>query len=418
MSDPLNPRNILRRLFYEGLRAADPYAAVLNYLPEPTSGRTLVVGAGKAAALMAKAIEDNWQGQIEGLVIVPYGHGAPTNQIEVVEAGHPVPDEAGEYASREILTRAKFLKEGDLVISLISGGGSSLMSVPLEGILLDDKRKITRHLLLAGASIGELNTVRRHLSAIKGGRLAAAAYPARVETLIISDVPGDNPAMVASGPTVADKSTEFQAMDILRRYDVPVPKEVWEILESGKAETPKPDSPVFYKTRTHVVLTAFHALEAARREALKMGIKAIVLGDDLEGEARELGEKHARIALGLRQEKMPCVIISGGETTVNVKGAGLGGRNGEYLLSMALELDGEADIYALAADTDGIDGGGDNAGAILTPTTLMRAAGADLSAWGMLEDNDSYNFFGAIGDLVVTGPTRTNVNDFRAVLVV
>ena len=418
MSDPLNPRNILRRLFYEGLRAADPYAATVNHMPEPTSGRTLVVGAGKAAALMAKAIEDNWDGPLEGLVIVPYGHGVATNQIEVVEAGHPIPDEAGEYASREILTRAKFLKEGDLVICLISGGGSSLMSVPLDGILLDDKRKITRHLLLEGASISELNTVRRHLSGIKGGRLAAAAYPARVETLIISDVPGDNPAMVASGPTVADKTTEKDAIAILKRYEVPVNKKIIEILESGANETPKPDSPVFYKTRTHIILSAYHAMEAARREALKMGIKAIVLGDDLEGEARELGEKHAQIALGLRGEKMPCVIISGGETTVNVNGMGLGGRNGEYLLSMALELDGEADIYALAADTDGIDGGGDNAGAIITPTTLMRAAGADLSAWGMLEDNDSYNFFGAIGDLVITGPTRTNVNDFRAVLVV
>ncbi|MCK5042100.1 MAG: glycerate kinase [Sphingomonadales bacterium] len=418
MSDPLNPRNILRRLFYEGLRSADPYAATVNHLPEPTKGRTLVVGAGKAAALMAKAIEDNWEGPLEGLVIVPYGHGAPTNQIEVVEAGHPIPDEAGEYASREILTRAKFLKEGDLVISLISGGGSSLMSVPQDGIMLDDKRKITRHLLLEGATIAELNTVRRHLSAIKGGRLAAAAYPARVETLVISDVPGDNPAMVASGPTVADKTTEQQAIDILKRYEVPVSKNIIEILENGANETPKPDSPIFYKTRTHVILSAYNAMEAAKREALKMGIKAIVLGDDLEGEARDLGEKHAQIALGLREEKMPCVLISGGETTVNVRGMGLGGRNGEYLLSMALALDGEADIYALACDTDGIDGGGDNAGAIITPTTLMRAAGEDLSAWGMLEDNDSYNFFGAIGDLVITGPTRTNVNDFRAVLVV
>lgn len=418
MSDPLNPRNILRRLFYEALRSADPYAATLNHLPQPTKGRTLVVGAGKAAALMAKAIEDNWEGPLEGLVIVPYGHGAPTNQIEVVEAGHPIPDEAGEYASREILTRAKFLKEGDLVIALISGGGSSLMSVPQEGIILDDKRKITRHLLLAGANINELNTVRRHLSAIKGGRLAAAAYPARVETLIISDVPGDNPAMVASGPTVADKTTEQNAIAILKRYEVPVSKNIIDILEKGANETPKPDSQVFYKTRNHVILSAYNAMEAARREALKMGVKAIVLGDDLEGEARELGEKHARIALGLREEKMPCVILSGGETTVNVKGLGLGGRNGEYLLSMALELDGMADVYALAADTDGIDGGGDNAGAIITPTTLMRAAGADLSAWGMLEDNDSYNFFGSIGDLVITGPTRTNVNDFRAVLVV
>jgi hydroxypyruvate reductase len=418
VSDPLNPRNILRRLFYEALRSADPYAATLNHLPQPTKGRTLVVGAGKAAALMAKAIEDNWEGPLEGLVIVPYGHGAPTNQIEVVEAGHPIPDEAGEYASREILTRAKFLKEGDLVIALISGGGSSLMSVPQEGIILDDKRKITRHLLLAGANINELNTVRRHLSAIKGGRLAAAAYPARVETLIISDVPGDNPAMVASGPTVADKTTEQNAIAILKRYEVPVSKNIIDILEKGANETPKPDSQVFYKTRNHVILSAYNAMEAARREALKMGVKAIVLGDDLEGEARELGEKHARIALGLREEKMPCVILSGGETTVNVKGLGLGGRNGEYLLSMALELDGMADVYALAADTDGIDGGGDNAGAIITPTTLMRAAGADLSAWGMLEDNDSYNFFGSIGDLVITGPTRTNVNDFRAVLVV
>jgi glycerate 2-kinase len=417
VADPLNPRNILRRLFYASLRAADPYASTERHLPESTEGRTLVVGAGKAAALMAKAVEDNWEGDVEGLVIVPYGHGANTDRIEVVEAGHPVPDEAGEYAAREILARARFLKDEDLMIALISGGGSSLMTVPQDGMQLEDKKQLTRRLLRSGASISEMNTVRRHLSAIKGGRLAAAAYPARVETLIISDVPGDDPSKVASGPTVPDKSTEQEARHILERYEVPVSGPMWEIFSGAGRERFKPGDPIFYKTRTKIVLSAREALEAARREAISMGLKPVVLGDDLEGEARELGEQHARIAIALKEEDMPCVILSGGETTVTVDGAGAGGPNGEYLLSMALELDGQPDIYALAADTDGIDGMGDNAGSIITPTTLMRCARSDMSAWGMLEDNDSYGFFEELGDLVMTGPTRTNVNDFRAVLV-
>lgn len=422
VTDPLNPRNILRRLFYAGLKAADPYSAVVRNLPDPkcvaAGGRTLVLGAGKAAAVMARAVEDHWPGPVEGLVIVPYGHAHETNRIEVVEAGHPDPDEAGEYASREMMARASFLKEGDLVIALISGGGSSLMSVPLKGIMLDDKRRIARHLMNSGASISELNTVRRHLSGIKGGRLAAAAYPARVETLVISDVPGDDPALVASGPTVPDRTTLADARMILERYETPITPEVMEILAGGLGETPKPGDEIFYRTRTNVIMSARDALNAAKREAQHMGIKPVILGDDLEGESRILGEKHAQIARTLKEEGTHCVLISGGETTVVAKGGGVGGRNQEYLLAMALELDGEPDIYALACDTDGIDGMGDAAGAIITPTTLMRAAKADMSAWGMLEDNDSYTFFSNVGDLVMTGPTCTNVNDFRAVLVI
>ncbi len=422
MVEKQDPRYILRRLFYAALLAADPYKATAGYLPKPPTGRTLVVGAGKAAALMAKAVEDKWPGFVDGLVIVPYGHGPQEandlEHIDVIEASHPVPDETGEMAAREILQRARALREGDLMISLISGGGSSLMVLPVFGIQLEGKKWINRKLLTSGATISEMNTVRRHLSAIKGGRLAAAAYPARTETIIISDVPGDEPATVASGPTMADPTTGADAIFILKKYEIDVPQEVFAVLEGPSGETHKPGDPLLLKSTARVTLRTRDALNAAKREAKILGIKPFVLGDSLEGEARILGQEHGKLAHALSDEGLPCVILSGGETTVTKRGEGIGGRNGEYLLAMALELEGNRRVFALAADTDGIDGGGANAGAVIDPSTLRRAAQLDMSAWRMLEDNDSFTFFDNLGDLVSTGPTRTNVNDFRAILIV
>lgn len=414
-------RQFLEDLFRAAVAAADPAACLPRHLPPPPPGRTLVVGAGKAAAAMARAVEDHWPGELSGLVVTRYGHGVPCRRIEVVEAAHPVPDEAGRAAAARILAAVQGLTSDDLVIVLISGGGSALLALPFEGVTLADKQQVSRALLRSGAGIGEMNCVRKHLSAIKGGRLAAAAYPARMLTLVISDVPGDDPAVVASGPTVADPTTCADALAILEKYRIAVPPTLEALLVSGVSETPKPDDLRLVHCETRVIATAQASLAAAAEAARAAGVEALVLGDAIEGEAREVAKVMAGMArscvLHAEPVRPPCVLISGGETTVTVRGHGRGGRNAEFLLALALALDGHPGIHALAGDTDGIDGSEDNAGAILTDDTLARARAAGLDAKARLADNDGYGFFAALGDLVVTGPTRTNVNDFRAILI-
>ncbi|MEQ9641193.1 MAG: glycerate kinase [Alphaproteobacteria bacterium] len=410
-------RALLMDLFRAAVASADPMRCLAPYLDLPApAGRTLVLGAGKAAAAMARAVEAAWPDRaIEGLVVTRYGHGLPTARIDVVEAAHPVPDAAGRDAARRILELARGAGANDLVLVLISGGGSALLTLPADGLTLDDKQAVNTALLRSGAPIGAMNTVRKHLSAIKGGRLAAAAAPARVVSLLISDVPGDDPAVIASGPTVPDPTTFTEAREVLARYRVEPPAAVAARLEAAEDETPKPGDPVFANTAMHLVATPAAALAAAAEAARAAGVEPVVLGDALEGEARELGAEHARMALA--QTKRPVVLLSGGETTVTMAGQGGGGPNAEYLIGMALALDGAGEVCAIACDTDGIDGSEDNAGAVIGPDTLARAHALDLDVAAMLAANDSYRLFQALGDLVLTGPTHTNVNDFRAVLV-
>ena len=411
-------RALLETMSRAAIAAADPALAIPRHLPAAPRGRTIVVGAGKAAASMAKAVEDHWQGPLEGLVVTRYGHGAPCQRIEVVEAAHPVPDAAGRAAAGRILEKVQGLSADDLVLCLISGGGSALLSLPIEGLTLQDKQAINSALLKSGAPIGEMNVVRKHLSAIKGGRLAAAAWPARVVSLVISDVPGDDPAIVASGPTVADPSTGAQALEILRRYGIAIPEAVAQRLARGADETPKPGDARLAQAQTHVIATAQLSLDAAADVARQAGFNPVMLGDAIEGEARDVGREHAALALRTAaQNGRPCALLSGGETTVTVRGKGRGGRNVEYLLALALALEGRAGIHALAGDTDGIDGVEESAGAVITPDTLQRAAAAKLDARAMLDNNDAWTFFSALGDLVVTGPTLTNVNDFRCIFI-
>jgi hydroxypyruvate reductase len=366
-------------------------------------------------------VEDHWQGDISGLVVTRYGHGADCKRIEVVEAAHPVPDEAGRRAASRMLQMVQGLSENDLVLCLISGGGSSLLALPAEGITLEQKQAINKALLKSGAAIGEMNCVRKHLSAIKGGRLALACAPARVATLLISDVPGDDPGIIASGPTLPDATTCADALAILRKYGIEVPDNVRVHLESGAGETPKPDDARFMANTHQVIANAQDALEAAAQTASAAGITPYILSDDLEGEARDVGQVHAAIARQVARRgqpfSKPCVLISGGETTVTVRGKGRGGRNAEFLLSLAVALDGCAGVHAIACDTDGIDGSEDNSGALYGPDSIARATALGLRPRAMLDNNDGYGFFTALGDLVVTGPTRTNVNDFRAVLI-
>ena len=411
----------LRSLFEAAVAAADPARCVPPHLPAPPKGRTVVIGAGKAAASMAQAVEAHWPGELSGLVVTRYGHGLPCERIEVVEAAHPVPDEAGRAAAARMLAVLAGLTSDDLVLALMSGGGSALLALPLEGVTLADKQQINRALLKSGAGIREINCVRKHLSAVKGGRLAAAAYPARVVTLLISDVPGDDPAVIASGPTVADPTTCADALAVLEKYALAVPPTVRMLLESGAAETPKTGDLFLAHGQTRLIATAQDALAAAAEAARAAGAMPLILGDAIEGEAREAAKVMAGIALSCRLHgvpaRPPCVLLSGGETTVTVRGRGRGGRNAEFLLALAVALDGHAGIHALACDTDGIDGTEDNAGVIVSPDTLARAQALGLDARARLADNDAYGFFAALGDLVVTGPTRTNVNDFRAILV-
>ncbi len=411
----------LRQLFDAALAAADPAKAIPDHLPKPPKGRTVVVGAGKAAAAMAKAVEEHWEGPLEGLVVTRYDHGADCRRIEVIEAAHPVPDTAGRDAAKRILAMAQGLGEDDLMLCLVSGGGSSLLALPASGISLEEKQAVNRALLKSGAAIDEMNCVRKHLSAIKGGRLAAAAAPARVVSLLISDVPGDDPAVIASGPTVADPTTFADAGAILEKYRIDAAPSISKLLQEASEETPKPGDPSLENSGAAVIAKPQASLEAAAEIAREAGITPVILGDSIEGEARDVAQVMAGIARQVAQYGQPvpapCVLLSGGETTVTVRGGGRGGRNAEFLLALTVALDGLPGVFSLACDTDGIDGSEDNAGAIATPDTLSRAAALDLNAKAMLADNDGYSFFAKLNDLIETGPTRTNVNDFRAILI-
>ncbi|CAJ0699530.1 Putative hydroxypyruvate reductase [Ralstonia mannitolilytica] len=419
-----SPRALLHGLFDTAVAAVSAAQCLPAFLPEPPRGRTIVIGAGKGAAAMAEAVEQHWKGELSGLVVTRYEHGhAPGTQgrIEVVEASHPVPDAAGQRAAQRMVGLLEGLTEDDLVLCLISGGGSALLAAPAEGLTLADKQSVNRALLKSGASIGEMNCVRKHLSSIKGGRLALACAPARVETLLISDIPGDDPTLIASGPTLPDATTCADALAVIDKYGIDVPEAVRRHLETGAGETPKPGDARFEGHRSHVIATAQHALEAAAAQARALGYEAHILSDSIEGEARDVAEVHAGIVRQIVARNQPftkpCVILSGGETTVTVRGNGRGGRNAEFLLALGVALDGLPGVYAIACDTDGIDGSEDNAGAVLTPDSLARAEALGLRAKQLLDNNDGYGFFDALGDLIVTGPTRTNVNDFRAVLI-
>jgi len=408
-------------MFDAAVEVALPACTIPPHLPGQPKGRTVVVGAGKASAAMAKAVEDAWPGPLEGLVVTRYGHSVPCRRVEIVEAAHPVPDAKGEDAARRILDRVSGLTEHDLVLALISGGGSALLALPAPGLTLEDKQAINSALLRSGASIHEMNCVRKHLSGIKGGRLAAAAHPARLVTLLISDVPGDDPSVIASGPTVPDPTTFADALAILRKYRVMQPRAAVAHLERAAEETPKPGDPRLTGAETVMIATAQRSLEAAAETASAAGLAPLILGDAIEGEAREV----ARVMAGIARQVVshgqpapaPCVLLSGGETTVTVRGSGRGGRNVEFLLSLAVALDGLPGVFALAGDTDGIDGAEEIAGAIVTPDTLARAAAKGIDAKQSLADNDGHGFFEALGDQIVTGPTLTNVNDFRALLI-
>ncbi|NDU86376.1 MAG: glycerate kinase [Ferrovum sp.] len=414
-------RPLLRDLFDAAVAAADPHLRLPGFLPEVPRGRTVVVGAGKAAGAMAQALEVHWPGPLDGVVVTRYGHKVPTRFITVLEAAHPVPDQAGVHASARILQAVQGLTADDLVICLISGGGSALLAAPAPGLTLADKQAMNRALLRSGATIGEMNCVRKHLSAIKGGRLAAACYPARVVSLLISDVPGDDPAIIASGPTVPDPTTFAEARAVVEKYGLQDQVAAYAHLCAAQDETPKPGDARLVTAVTHLIATPQQSLEAAAKVALNAGITPLILGDSLEGEAREMAVVMAGMARQVRRHGQPvaapCVLLSGGETTVTVRGKGRGGRNAEFLLSLVHALRGDDGIYAMAGDTDGIDGTEDNAGAILAPDTWMRAQSLGLSAADHLANNDGYGFFLALGDLIVTGPTLTNVNDFRAILI-
>jgi len=417
----MNPREILRRLFDAAIAAADPALCVPPHLPPDDGGRLIVIGAGKASAAMARAVEEHWLGSLDGLVVTRYGHAVPCQRVEIVEAAHPVPDAAGEAAAVRILGKISGLTATDRVLALISGGGSALLAAPAAGVTLAEKRAITKALLRSGASIGEMNCVRKHLSAIKGGRLAAAAWPAQILTLAISDVPGDDPAVIASGPTVADPTTAVDALKVLDFHGIAIPDALRARLLSGELETPKPGDPRLAKSEFRLVGSPRQMLETAAAEASRLGVTPLILGDAIEGEAREVGKALAGMAISCGRHgfpaKKPCVLLSGGETTVTLKGEGRGGRNTEFLLGLALALDGAPGIHALAADTDGIDGSEDNAGAFVGPDTLGRARALGVDPRQRLAGNDAWGFFAALDDLLVTGPTRTNVNDFRALLV-
>jgi glycerate 2-kinase len=416
-----HPRELLRSMFDAAVAAASPKLRIPGHLPAPPKGRTIVVGAGKASAAMAKTVEDAWPAPLSGLIVTRYGHAVPCKSIEIVEASHPVPDESGHRAAQRMLEMVKGLGPDDLVLALISGGASALLSLPAPGLTFEDTKKVNEALLRSGAAIGDMNTVRKHLSAIKGGRLAAAAFPARVVTLVISDVPGDDPADIGSGPTVADKSTFAEARAVLAKYGISEPRSAIEHLERAQDETPKPGSPRLAKTTTVLIATPQLSLQAAAEVAHKAGLLPLILGDGLEGEAREVGRVMGGIARQVAMHGQPAapplVLLSGGETTVTVRGKGRGGRNVEFLLSLAITLDGLPGVFALAGDTDGVDGAEEIAGAIITPDTLQRAAQLGIAAKERLADNDAHSFFEALGDQVITGPTLTNVNDFRAILV-
>ena len=423
--DGSDPERLLRRMFSAAVDSVGADACVPPALPDPARGRTIVVGAGKAAAAMARAVEREWRARghppPRGVVVTRYGHAVDCRHIEVIEAAHPVPDAAGREVADRILGLADGLGPEDLLLCLVSGGGSALLVAPAPGVSLDEKQAVNRALLASGANIEEMNTVRKHLSRIKGGRLAAASYPARCHAVLLSDVPGDDPATIASGPTVADSTTVAAARAVAERYGVPLSASIEAWWEKPESESPKPGDPRLARSTVEVVATARQALEAAARVAREAGYKALILGDALEGEAREVALVHAGIARQVRLRgqpaRPPCVLLSGGETTVTVRGGGRGGRNAEFLLALAVALDDLPGVFALAADTDGIDGTQSNAGAVYRPGLVAKARALGLDPRAALDANDGFGFFAALGALVETGPTLTNVNDFRAIVV-
>jgi len=407
-------RQLLRDMFDAAVNAARPARCLPPHLPPPPRGRTCVIGAGKAGAAMARAVEDHWPGPLDGLVVTRYGHAVATRQIEIIEAAHPVPDAAGRNAARRILEMARGLGKDDLALCLISGGGSALLALPATGLALDDKQQVTNALLRSGAAISEINCVRKHLSAIKGGRLAAACHPARLVTLAISDVPGDDPAVIASGPTVADPTSFTEARNVLQKYAIAAPSNIADHLRAAREESPKPDDARLADAEFRLIATPAASLEAAGQVARRAGYQVRMLGDALEGEAGAMARGHAALAMA----SVPAtILLSGGEATVVVTGGGRGGPNAEYALALACALKGRAGIWAMACDTDGIDGTENNAGALVAPDTLARARALGEDAGARLADNDAHGFFAALGDLVLCGPTMTNVNDFRAILV-
>ncbi|PSH70924.1 glycerate kinase [Phyllobacterium brassicacearum] len=417
----MQDKEFFTKLFQAAVDAADPARTIAAHLPPRPKGRTIVIGAGKGSAQMASAFEKVWDGPLEGIVVTRYGFGAPCKHIEIIEASHPVPDAAGLIASRRLLETVSGLTADDLVVALISGGGSALLPSPPEGMTLEDEIAVNKVLLASGAPISAMNAVRKHLSTIKGGRLAAAAHPARVFSLIVSDIPGDNPAFVASGPTVTDETTRDDALRIVARYNLALPEAALAHLRSAKADAPKPSDAAFAGHEHHLIASAAVSLEAAAKTARRMGVEAVILSDAIEGEAREVAHVHAALAKQVLAKDQPftkpAVILSGGETTVTVRGKGKGGRNSEFLLSLAIDIDGAGGISAFAADTDGIDGSEDNAGAFADSTTIARLLAKGHDALGHLNSNDAWTAFNAIDDLFVPGPTGTNVNDLRAILI-
>ncbi|MBW9064506.1 glycerate kinase [Rhizobium herbae] len=420
-----NPRTFLETLFHAAVAAADPAKVVAANLPERPKGRTVVIGAGKGAAQMAQAFERLWDGPLSGAVVTRYGYAAPCERIDVLEASHPLPDENGLRASRRLLQEVGALGEDDLVVALICGGGSALLPMPADGLTLEDEIAVNRALLASGAPISAMNAVRKYVSGIKGGRLAAAAYPARVVSLVVSDIPGDDPALVASGPTIADTSTREDALKYIERYRLDLPQRIMDVIRGGGSAAPRPSDMRFARNTVRLVASAAVSLEAAAAAARAAGVATVILSDAMEGEASEVGRVHAAIAREIavrnRPFRKPVVILSGGETTVTMKDkdmrAGKGGRNSEFLLSLALGVDGLHGVSALAADTDGIDGSEDNAGAFANGASIARLAALDIDAAALLDGHDSWSAFAAIGDLFTPGPTGTNVNDFRAILV-
>ena len=417
----LDPKSFLTSIFDAAVAAADPEKTIRNHLPARPKGRTVVIGAGKGSAQMAAAFEKVWDGPIDGLVVTRYGYSAPCERIEIVEAAHPVPDLAGLDASRRLLEKVSGLSGDDLVVALISGGGSALLPAPANGMTLADEVAVNEALLASGAPIAVMNTIRKHISTIKGGRLAAAAYPARVVSLVVSDIPGDNPAMVASGPTVPDRGSRRDALDFISAYGMKLPEPVLAHINSPAADAPRPDDPRFVRNEVHLIASAGVSLEAAAAEAKRLGVEAVILSDSIEGEAREVGSVHAAIAREVatknRPFEKPVLILSGGETTVTLRAKGKGGRNSEFLLSFAIGVAGVEGIDALAADTDGIDGSEDNAGAFCDGSSVQRVLSAGVDADDMLAANNAWTAFAAVDDLFVPGPTGTNVNDLRAILV-
>lgn len=420
--DEMSPIRRLEHLFLEGVSSADPLNCVPSLLPSKPKGKVLVIAAGKAAASMAYAVEEAWGTDVEGIAVTRYGHLKSCQSIEVIEAAHPVPDDRGEIAAKRLIIEAEKLGEDDLLLCLISGGGSALLGLAADGLNFDDKKAINKALLMSGAPIGEMNIVRKHLSAIKGGRLAKKAFPAQVFTIAISDVPGDDPSVIASGPTVPDESTLGQASKIIEKYQIPIPDNVRKHLDNSGNETPKPDDPIFEKCKTVIAARPLDMVNHVAKKAEDLGYNVINLGADIEGEASLIGAEHAQMALNYRDAitsgDAPIAIISGGETTVTIKNLnGRGGRNCEYALSLAVNLKGVSNIFGFAGDTDGIDGSEDNCGAFVLPDTLNRADKLGISAQELLENNESYRFFSILENLYETGPTLTNVNDLRIILI-